>query len=373
MENNTLKRHDRIVKVMSKNNLSAIIAMSLENVYYSTGSYIVTQKDIRDRLEIAIFSENHEPTFIICGIEEQLVKSTTWINNIITYVEFKESPINILIDLIKKMGIGNNRIGIEMQFLGASEYISLTKGLPNAEFVDSKHVFDEVRMIKEPREIEILARGANGTRKSIEAAFIACNIGDTEKILANKMITNLFHQGADELQFLNLASGERTLLSHPIADQTKLKEGDIVKVDFGGVFTGYFSDIARTAVVGKPSIIQADIYKKLIHIEKELIDKLKIGVKASSIYKKCEELFNKNGLPFTPPHIGHGLGIGIHEIPIINPLDETEFQENMVICLEPVVTFQGFGYHVEDTIQITKNGPKILSGTKFNDQIPIID
>lgn len=169
-----------------------------------------------------------------------------------------------------------------------------------------------------------------------------------------------------------LATGKRTLLSHPNPNQTKLARGDIVRVDYGGVSSGYLSDLARTAVVGKPNCIQADTYKKLLNIERELIENLQVGIQACNIFTKWEELFEKNGLHFSTPHIGHGLGIGIHEPPIISPLDKTEFQNNMVINLEPLVIHEGFFYHIEDTILITKNGPKILSGADLNDKIPII-
>ena len=372
MNNLIEKRSEKFIKITKREGLEAIIAISPENVFYSTGAYIMTQKNIRDRLAIAIFSEKYQPSFIVCGIEEKLVKAQTWISDISSYVEFKDSPIKFLIDRILKMGFKKSRVGIEMQYLCASDLINLRKGLPDVEFVECEHIFAEVRMIKEPQEINLLAKAASATRKGAEAAFTTCNIGDTEKKLANQMIINLFQQNADGLEFMVLATGKRTLLSHPIPNQTKLHKGDIVRVDYGGVFSGYLSDLARTAVVGKPNFVQVDTYKKLIHIERELIENFQVGVQACNIYKKWEELFRKNGLYFSTPHIGHGLGVGIHELPIISPLDKTAFQENMVINLEPLVIHKGFFYHLEDTILITKKGPKILTGADLNDQIPEI-
>jgi Xaa-Pro aminopeptidase len=367
------KRSEKFIKIMRREGLEALIAISPENVFYSTGAYIITQKNIRDRLAIALFSEKYRPAFIICGIEEKLVKSQTWINDIRSYIEFKDSPIKFLIDSVLEMGLEKSRVGIEMHYLCARDFINLRKDLPDVEFVECKHIFEKVRMIKEPEEIDLLANIASATRKGAEAAFTTCNIGDTEKKLADQMTINLIQQNVDRIEFMVLATGKRTLLSHPTPNQTKLTKGDIVRVDYGGVFSGYLSDLARTVVVGKPNFIQADTYKKLIHIEGELIENLQVGVQACSIYKKWEELFEKNGLHFSTPHIGHGLGIDVHEPPIISPLDKTEFKENMVINLEPLVIHEGFFYHIEDTILITKDGPKILTGADLNDQIPIIN
>ena len=124
------------------------------------------------------------------------------------------------------MGFKKSRIGIEIQYLCASDFVNLRKGLPDVVFVECKHIFEEVRSIKEPQEIDLLAKAASATRKGAEAAFITCNIGDTEKKLADQMIINLIRQNADKLEFMVLATGKRTLLSHPIPDQTKLTAVD---------------------------------------------------------------------------------------------------------------------------------------------------
>lgn len=180
-------RSEKFIKTMKRERLEVLIAISPENVFYSTGAYIITQKNIRDRLAIALFSEKYHPAFIICGIEEKLVKSQTWISDVRSYIEFKDSPIKFLVDIILEMGLEKSRVGIEMHYLCARDFINLRKNLPDVEFVECKHIFEEVRMIKEPEEIDLLANIASKTRKGAEAAFITCSIGDTEKKLANQM------------------------------------------------------------------------------------------------------------------------------------------------------------------------------------------
>lgn len=226
-------------------------------------------------------------------------------------------------------------------------------------------------MIKEPQEVEILGKAAKLTRKAVDAAFLTAVPGDTERHLSTEIMTNLMNMGMD-WSFMVLGAGKRTMLTHPTPAYIPMEPGDIIRVDFGGILSGYQSDLARTAVIGKPSQVQADTYKKLANIQREVIESMNIGVRFCDIYNKCKELFKKSDLPFGMPHIGHGLGVDLHEHPIVNPLNETELQENMIINIEPLVIYGGFAYHIEDLVQITPNGPIILTESEMSDEIPVI-
>jgi len=367
------KRTEKIINALKKNKIDALVALSLENVYYLTGAYIMTQKDLPDRLEIPVFSVNSDPIFIVCKIEESLVRKESWIKDVRGYIEFQESPIQFLVEALIELGLKEGHIGIEKNYITSLYFEELNNALPKAEFINCRDIFEEVRMIKDKGEIEILAKGAKATRKAVDAAFITAKPGDTERQLANQVTINLLNQGADKLDFICLGTGYRSQLTHPIPADIPLILGDILKIDFGGVFSGYLSDLARTAVIGKPSLKQYDIYKKLREIQKEVIEYMKIGVRLCDIYQKCKDLFGKKGkLPFDMPHIGHGLGIGPHERPMINPISEDVLQENMVINVEPLVILKDYGYHVEDLVLITKNGAEILTGSDLSQDIPEI-
>jgi len=369
-----VKRNERFKELMAKEEKDAIIAVSPENVLYSTGTYLGTQRMIPDRLAIAIFPQKQEPIFIVCGIEESGVIEQTWIKDVRSYIEFKELPIQLLVDTLKDIGLEKGCIGIEKHYLNTYHYADLTNAMPNAKFVECKDIFEEVRMIKDIDEIEILAKAAKATRKALEAAFLIAKSGDTEFDIANQMKINLLNQGADGIAFMVLGTGRRSMLVHPIpADDISISPGDIIKVDFGGVFSsGYYSDFARSVVVEKPSQFQIEVYKKLATIQKKIINSMKPGIRSCDLFNKCKELYEENELPFDMPHIGHGLGLGMHEDPILNPLNEKKIQKNMVINVEPLVIVDGFCIHLEDLVLITDNGVKILTGAKMSDELPII-
>jgi Xaa-Pro aminopeptidase len=365
------KREERIKELMIENDMDVLVAISPENVLHSTGAYIITQRSLRDRLEISIIPREGDAAFVVCGIEESLARDESWIEDIRPYVEFKDSPIGFLTDVLTEKGLDKKNVGIELHYLSSTFYKELVGYLPNTKFYECRDIFDKVRMIKEPQEIELLANAAKASRKAVEAAFLTAKPGDTERHLSTEIMTNLMKQGLD-WSFMVLGTGERTLLTHPTPAYMPMKPGDIIRVDFGGILSGYQSDLARTAVIGKPSPVQADTFKKLANIQREVIESMKIGVRFCDVYNKCKMLFEKNNLPFTMPHIGHGLGVDLHEHPIINPLNEEEIQENMIINVEPLVIYGGYAYHIEDLIQITPNGPVILTESEMSDEIPII-
>lgn len=366
-------RIDRIKEQMLKDGYDALVPMSLENVFYSTAAYIRTQRYLRERLEIAVLSDKGEDVFIICGLEESGVKRETWIKDIRPYIEFTESPIRFLVDVLREKGLESGRIGIEKQFLGASDYEALTAALPQTDFLECRGVFDRVRMIKEPKEIEILTDAAIKTEKALNAALLVSSDKDTELELSNRVTINLLQHAMDELAFMFLGTGTRSALVHPIPSrEVPLKSGDLIRIDFGGIFSGYYSDLARTIAVGKPPQEKIDSYRKLALTHQSVLEKLQPGMRFSEIYEASEKAFADQGLPFKMPHAGHGLGLECHEYPMINPINEEKLQENMTFNIELAFIHHDTGYQIENMIHMTSSGPKIITGRDLGLNIPTI-
>lgn len=73
--------------------------------------------------------------------------------------------------------------------------------------------------------------------------------------------------------------------------------------------------------------------------------------------------FKRQSLPFAMPHVGHGIGIGLHEFPILEPANDTPLQVDMVVNVEPMAVLTGRkeAYHVEDLAEVTPDGPRVLT------------
>jgi Xaa-Pro aminopeptidase len=358
---------------MPRFGLDAVVATSYENLTYLSGAYIFTQRTIPTRMSAILLTADGDATYIFCSIEEIQIRDYTWIQDLRGYREFAEDPMDMLAAVLREKKLDGKRVGLERRFLGADHVAKLEREGARATYVDTSEYFKTLRMIKTPAEIALLERAATTTRKAVEAAFAAARPGDTEKKVANNIVHHLFDQGCDETAFITLATAKNGSRAHHLPDATPLEAGHVVRTDLGGFFTGYYSDLARTYVVGEPTREQADTYRKLRRIYDEIIGQMTVGRPINELYETCRKGFEREGLAFFMPHIGHSIGVELHEAPMVEPKEKTVLQENMVFNIEPFFRDRlGQGYHVEDLILITATGPRILSGRLAPDELPVV-
>ena len=356
---NTRRMHE----LMDRSGLDAVVVMSIENVAYLSGVWVLTQRVIPDRLSFVLWPQDGDPVFILCRGEEVGIEGRCRIGDVRTYVEFQTSPVQLLSDAVAEKGLSEGRLGIEWRSMSVACYQELVKLVPTAHLDDGASVMERVRMIKTPQEVEALAAAASATEQAIVAAFEGAAGGDTEKSVGDDIASRLTASGADVLNFMFLGCGSRSFEWHAWPEDKPLKSGDIVTTDVGGSFAGYWSDVARTAVVGKPSHAQRELFDKLYEIHVKTIEAVRPGIRASDLYRKCESIYQELGLPFWMAHVGHGLGLGLHEHPMLNPAVDQELLPGMVLCIEPAHLEPGVaGYHLEDLVQVTEDGVKPLTG-----------
>ncbi len=362
------EQYARVQENLKKLNLDGMLAISLENFYWLSGALVTTMKSIPDRIGAVLSILDEDPVLLTCSIEESLVVDATWIKDVRTYEEFKQSPIVVLADIMRQKGLGKGRIGVEMDYLVACYYEELKRELPEVELVDVSVLYRKMRMVKTPREIKILSHAAFATEEAMTRTFWEAKPGDREIDVLNNMIIKTMQAGGSQPSG-SFGTGPKSAVAHPFADESPLRNGDIVSVDFGACFDGYYSDIGRTAVVGASGERQNRIYQSLYDVQRRLIDMVRPGVKACDIYFKAVELLHAAGIDLSLSHVGHGLGLSIHEEPLLSPFCEQPLLENMIINIEPFyVTDEG--YHSEDSMIVTKDGVELLS--TFADHSKII-
>lgn len=362
-----LNRYERLKEQLRRENMDAAVIISPANTIYFSGTYIMTQSDIPDRLAITVLPVNGEPAIIACCIEKNTVDSETWISDKRYYVEFQESPITFLVDLLRERGLAGGRIGIELHYLTAAYYQELVALAPAIQFINCKRPFELVRMIKEPEEIEILAKAATITRTAMEKGIQEVHPGCTEREFANIVKGYMLSGGLVDIDFFVMGAGEKSPLVHALPTDNVMCDGDQMRMDFGGVTNErYLSDFARTIMIGELNPKYVDVYTKMCEVQEEIFSRIQEGTAARELFNICAEGMKKRGLPFSIPHIGHSLGIECHEYPMLSPVENVELQENMVFNIEPVVMAEGRMFHFEDLVLVKKNGFELLSNHQVN-------
>ncbi|HET7716908.1 MAG TPA: Xaa-Pro peptidase family protein [Bauldia sp.] len=216
----------------------------------------------------------------------------------------------------------------------------------------------ESRSVKLPAEIELLRFASQVAESGMQKAFAAAGVGVSELELATIITSTIIAHGGIP-RFTVVTSGERTALVDAYATHRKLKAGDLLRIDVGCTFGGYWADNARTAVIGEPSALQATRYRALQAGEQAQLDAVRPGVTADHLYRLGVDVTRENGFPaFNRNHCGHGIGVVAHEYPSLNAAHAgVAIEQGMVLCVETPYYETGWGgMMVEDTVLVTETG-----------------
>jgi Xaa-Pro aminopeptidase len=356
-------RVGQLHRLVVERDLSALVCSAPETIAYVAGTYIATQTLVPDRFAFLIVTRNRRVSLLVCNIEEALVRAESWIEHIDSYVEFERDPSLALIDVLERNDPGSGRVGVQAGRLSARCLDLLRRELPRAEFLPLDADIAAIQFTKEPREIEALAAAAGTIQRAIEDAVGTADPGITERGLA-VTIMNVIAEAGGVPMLLELGSGERGLLVHVEPADRVMQLGELFHVDIAARFpSGFIGDIARSGVVGQPSADQEALFAGLREAQLAVFELVQPGRPARDLYRRCRQEFERRSLPFWPPHIGHGLGIGLHEEPLLHEANETPLDEGMVLSIEPCLAIEERRelYAIEDLVLVTSEGHELLS------------
>ncbi len=299
-----------------------LILTRKENIYITDGRYIEQVHSILTLYdEIIVYDmhdvskEDYENFFMFCenvGFEE----------NYVTYAGYKE--------LIRKYKINN--------------------------LVETEHIIEKQRMIKDIDEINNLQKACEITDNCFKYIISYIKPGMTEKQIADE-IEEYYKQRTDGLAFDTIvASGENSAKPHAVPSNRKIQEKDIITIDMGCKVNGYCSDMTRTIFVGEMTDEMKKIYDLVLKNQVQTLEQMKDGVSTRMLTKMVQNDFRFYDYDLIHS-LGHGVGMEIHEAPYIGISSDTNLKENMIVTDEPGIYIPGkFGIRIEDTVQITKFG-----------------
>jgi Xaa-Pro dipeptidase len=359
----TADRLSRLHEVLERNNLDGAVVCSYQNVSYFAGTYLMTQISLPDRLAFVVVPRGQAPTLIVCGIETRQVREQTDIEDVRDYVEFVDNPTEVLARVLQERGMSGGSIGVDARRLPLASGELLKDQLRGVELVSIDDDIELAQAIKDRWEVDTLELGAKATLAAAEETASELRAGATERDFSTTVFLKLMQKGGAPL-FLVFASGERTMQAHPESTDRPLEPGQLWRIDFGARFREVVnSDLARTGVVGQPSAEQAATLKALRATQDAGFNAIEPGRPSKEVFNAVRDEFKRQGLPFGMPHIGHGMGIGVHEFPMLEPANDIRLQAGMVLNIEPMVVLESRreAYHTEDLAEVTANGPRLLT------------
>lgn len=355
----------RLRAEMARDGIDILLAFSMENVFYLSGALFSLQDNIRERLSVAGFAAGGRDFLLCASNEVSAVEQACHAGRIETYVEFERAPISALANMLEAESHGAATIGVEKRYLMAEFYEELAALLPRARLVAGDRALEAARAIKVPEHLVRITDASQATERAVAAGFAAMRPGLTERALASAIIEAMFDAGAQVVRHAVVTVGDNARHAHPFPSAEKrLDAGDIIRVDVGGLFGGYGSDIARMAVVGAPSAAQAELYKTVRGCVHAVGHALKPGMRASDAYRAAVAFYAAAGIPdYRRDHVGHSLSIlGGHDNPMLHERNAQKLEAGMVMALEPILRdAHGRRFTVEDTFAIGTDGTTLLT------------
>jgi len=261
----------------------------------------------------------------------------------------------------------NKRFAVDM--LPIESWRALAKAVGGEEKLEiADNQIQELRKIKDQTEIQLIRQACKLANIGMQKAAETIRPGIKEKEIAAEAEYAMRKTGSDGTSFDTIvASGSCCAYPHGTFQERTVKQGDFVVVDLGARHQFYCSDITRTFVAGKSSKKHRQIFEVVKLAQQRAIEFIKPGVPAKKVDQIARCIIEELGFfDFFVHNLGHGVGLEVHESPILSPDSKDILEKGNVVTVEPGVYLPGFGgVRIEDTVLVTKKGAEKLTTAAY--------
>jgi Xaa-Pro dipeptidase len=268
--------------------------------------------------------------------------------------------------VLESEGLAGERIGVDMAETG----VFLALQAEGLNVVDGQQAMMKAREIKSPDEIILLTQACAMVDGVYQDIFEALKPGIRESDVVGLAHARLFEMGSEFVEAINSIAGERCSPHPHVFSDRLIRPGDQAYFDIIHVFNGYRTCYYRTFVVGRATQAQRDAFKQSREWMDAAIELVKPGASTDEIAKvwpKAEEFGFENEMDAFGLQFGHGVGVGLHERPIISRLNSIdapiEIEEGMVFALEtyaPAADGRSAA-RIEEELVVTADGAKVIT------------
>ena len=263
--------------------------------------------------------------------------------------------------------LGLRRLGFEGT-LPFREHGALAEAAAGVELIAVNGAVEQLRATKDADEVAAIRRAQEITDGALEVALPQLVEGATEREIALVLEVEVRRLGAERLGFDPIvAFGEGAAEPHHRPGERALCRGDVVKLDFGALVDGYHADMTRTVALGDPPDELLAVYEVVRAAQSSAADSLTAGATAGALDAAARSVIAEAGYGdrYTHP-LGHGVGLEIHEWPILRAGADDRVPAGAVITLEPGIYLPGVGgVRIEDMMYVSEDGAEALpSSTK---------
>ncbi len=355
------ERIKKATNLMRKFNVDVIFLSCSTNLRY----FVNLDMSLSERLHAAIINKGGDVLYITPAFEKQKTKTMITITGKVFVWQEDEDPAILTMKCFAHLGVSKGIIAIDENtpfFI----FDALQKANQNHKFVNAHIITKNCREIKSKNEIVLIQAAMNVALEVQRRTARILYPGITTREVQNFVSAAHKKLGSHTPPAFNIVLfGEASAYPHGVPYSQELEEGDIVLLDMGATVGGYYSDITRTYVFGKPTQKQREIWELERGAQNAIFEAAQIGIPCENLDAAARHYLEKFGLgpgyktPGLPHRAGHGLGLDIHEHPYLVKGNTDNIAAGMCFSNEPMICiYNEFGVRLEDHIYMTPTGPK---------------
>ncbi len=373
-ENRTLHAQE----IMHQYELDGILLTTPQNIRYFTG-YDSQFWESPTRPWFVIVPLSGKPIAIVPEIGASEFNKT-WLDEIKTWPSPRpeDEGISLLKSNLENLKKTFGQIGLELGSeialrMPVRDFIKL-KEIVNTNLVDGSDAIWDMRMIKTNEEIKKIKFICSIASDAYNALPSTLSIGNTEREAVHKLKMDILNRGADSVPFMPGISGQGGVPQIVCGPTDRiLDDGDILFIDTGSTFDGYFCDFDRNYAFGKVTSDVEKVYHVLWQATEVGIKTAIPGATTNDIFNAMNKIIQDNGaIGNNVGRLGHGLGLQLTEPPSHRSGEKTRIKENMVLTIEPAMEYAPGKMLVhEENIIIQKDGAELIT-KRAPQEIPVI-
>jgi Xaa-Pro aminopeptidase len=382
-------RRQRVVKAqqsLAASDADGLLVWKDENVRYLTALRAQLIAGKTTSLNGALLTADTQPVLLGSGGEiDKARMGMSWIGEahavpIMEQRELVDGFVrDILTPILAERGLRQGRLAVDQANISFIQ--SMRTHLPDLELVDGDTVMQKARWVKSDLEVAVIEEACAIGDAVTQRALDETKAGRRELEVAGDAMQTLFYMGGEMAHVITpfVASGEHMSPPHRLATDKIIRNQDLCFIDIGAMWNGYFADIGRTTIVGKPSKQQKTIYTAVYEGLLAGLAQMRPGKTNKDCADAIIEKIGDYGLAehLFSLFIGHGIGMGANEPPYIGetlPGATTYvFEPNQVFAVEPLVWVPdvrgGGGVRIEDMVLITEGDPHLLSRVEYEERL----
>jgi Xaa-Pro aminopeptidase len=319
-------------------------------------------------LAILIIARSHAVILSDFRYREQIAEQVADFD----FVEIKGPPEETVIRLIEELDI--SKVAFESAHLTYQHYAQLRK-VNSVELIPTENWVEDLRAVKEDREVDLIEKAASIADATIEKIADEIRPGTTEQEAANRINELIRAFGAKKEAFdAIVASGPRSSMPHATSSERRIQAGEPIVVDIGAQFDGYHSDLTRTIWLDRMRTSQVlELYEVVENAQAAAIKAIRPDMPCAEIDAIARNLIAEAGYgEFFGHGLGHGVGLEVHESPIISRLGKGNVKPGMVFTVEPGIYIPEVGgIRIEDMILVTDDGCRLITKSAHRPEITL--